>query len=323
MIFSEAPSNIALIKYMGKQPGQIGNLPTNSSLSVTLPNFRTRVQISSSKDNSDLWTELKDSTWNCAQLSTMGQERYLKHFSKLKKHWKLSGNYLIQSGNNFPTDCGVASSASSFAALTMATYQLAKQQDQSLDLTQGQLAKLSRNGSGSSCRSFGGPLVLWNAEDNSVEEFSSGFEFQHELILVDVKKKEVSSSEAHKRVLSSPKFSGRPERANARLKSLLGFLSTDENTKDWQKAWQLVWDEMWDMHELFHTAQPSFEFMAEKSKEILEFLRKQYLAAKDGPFITMDAGANIHLLYRKGQKSLGPELQKSFGSDLKILKGLL
>lgn len=51
-----------------------------------------------------------------------GQEKFLKFFALLKKEFKLSGFYQIESTNNFPSDCGLASSASSFAALTQCAH---------------------------------------------------------------------------------------------------------------------------------------------------------------------------------------------------------
>jgi diphosphomevalonate decarboxylase len=316
LIFAEAPSNIALIKYMGKVPqGRDTNRPLNESISLTLPELRSRVEIHPSKVDRDQWEPLSLTPWAMASLSEQGQLRYLSHFQRLKAEWKIDGHYLVRSGNNFPSDCGVASSASSFAALTLATFRLAQSQGSSKDLSMIQLADWSRQGSGSSCRSFGDPFVRWG-QQNQIEELSFPMEFSHELLLLDAHKKEVSSSEAHRRVASSSMFVGRAERASQRYQDLVSALRSG----DWDLAWQITWDETWDMHNLFHTSQPPFVLMTQQSFAVLEFLRHEHSKNPDMPLVTMDAGANVHLIYKKGMASLWSRIQNEF-PHIKMLVG--
>src|SRR4051812_36449706 len=101
-----APSNIALIKYMGKT-GE-GNLPANASLSYTLEHLRSFVTIEPCSGK-DAWQPLAN--FPALALSIAGQEKYLAHFQRLKERWKIPGFYTVRSANNFPADCGLASSA--------------------------------------------------------------------------------------------------------------------------------------------------------------------------------------------------------------------
>src|ERR1700722_5583096 len=119
-----APANIALIKYMGKTAG---NLPTNASLSYSLPHLITEVRLSEIESATDRWEPLQKDGFS-VRLSAKGEARFLKFFGWLKQELSIQGNFLIQSANNFPSDCGLASSASSFAALTKAVM-LASGQD--------------------------------------------------------------------------------------------------------------------------------------------------------------------------------------------------
>lgn len=306
-IVAEAPSNIALIKYMGKVVGQGSNLPINSSLSLTLPEFRTRIEITPCEDQDDV-VAMNEGLWLAPELSEKGREKFLNHFKFLKTEWNIQGHFEIKSGNNFPADCGIASSASSFAALTLGTYNLAKSQNPKLDLTTQVLASLSRRGSGSSCRSFGPDFVLWSGDQvQDIHHHELGGDFHHELILVDQGKKEVSSSDAHKRVAESSMFAGRKERAEGRLTELQQSLRSGDR----KFSWQIVWDEFWDMHTLFHTSKPPFSYMTPKTLQVLEMLRSDYITTGDGPIVTMDAGANIHLLYRFDQKSIWSKLEST------------
>jgi diphosphomevalonate decarboxylase len=121
---------------------------------------------------------------------------------------------------------------------------------------------------------------------------------KHQVILCDQNVKTVSSSEAHQRVTTSDLFKGRPERAEERIKNLIQALST----QNWKSAYEISWAEFWDMHLLFHTAVPAFFYMNPLSLKCLMELNEYWNLKKDGPLITMDAGSNIHLLYRPDQK---------------------
>ncbi len=110
--------------------------------------------------------------------------------------------------------------------------------------------------------------------------------------------KEVSSSEAHKLVTTSLRFHGRPERAELRLKDLMQALQFE----DWHMARQIVWDEFIDMHRLFETSQPPFAYMTEGSKKVLADCQTFWNKWQDGPLVTMDAGANVHMFFRKRAK---------------------
>lgn len=317
---ASAPSNIALIKYMGKIEGT-GNQPTNSSLSWTLENLRTFVRISELKGaSSDRWAPLERADLMKMELSEKGVSRFLKHFQNLKQEFSVGGHYLIESGNNFPSDCGLASSASSFAALTMASMNLFAElgNAKARGLSMIEKAELSRRGSGSSCRSFFGPWALWFKEGVRPVEFPMR-PLLHQVVVVESSIKEVSSSDAHKRVTTSPLFQGRPQRAEHRLANLMEVFRQGVDTEEnWRQAFQIIWDEFRDMHQLFETSEPAFSYMTAGTNEALGYLQSLWNERKDGPLVTMDAGANIHLLYRENQKALALEIEKHFASKLKV-----
>ena len=310
-----APSNIALIKYMGKIKSE-GNRPTNSSLSWTMEKFRTSVVLEPIDQGQDLWKPLERAELQTMELSDKGKARFLNYFTRLKSHFGISGQYLIQSGNNFPSDCGLASSASSFAALTMAAARLAETVGtQNKDFSILELAELSRTGSGSSCRSFFGPFVIWSGSGVRPIEFPMN-ELSHQVIVVNSGVKTVSSSEAHQRVVTSALFEGRPARAEKRLAELMEAF----RQKDWGRAFEVTWAEFQDMHALFETSDPAFGYFEEKTVSALRSLRQFWAEKKDGPLVTMDAGANIHLLYRSDQETLKAELKQRLSSQFQVME---
>lgn len=313
-VLVSAPSNIALIKYMGKIEGT-GNKPTNASLSYTLENLRTYVRLTEIDGSQDLWKPLVREDLETINLSEKGQQRYLQHLKNLKDKWQIQKSFLIESANNFPSDCGLASSASSFAALTLAAAEMfQKLNPQSWGLDMKILSELSRQGSGSSCRSLFSPWALWKHE--YAEPMALPVTNLHHLVVVvEASKKEVSSSEAHKLVTTSPRFTGRVERAELRLADLSQALQFN----DWHMARQIVWDEFVDMHRLFETSAPPFSYMTEASKQVLEDCQKFWNKWQEGPLVTMDAGANVHMLFRNDQKKIFETYRDHFMQSFKVL----
>jgi len=322
IVAASAPSNIALIKYMGKLEGG-GNRPTNSSISWTLDHLKTFVKVTPidsglagvESKGVDEWKALEGNDLSEIRLSEKSKQKFLSHFAMLKSEFNLNGSFVLESANNFPSDCGLASSASSFAALTRAAHDLALQMGTIKEpLRFDELAALSRKGSGSSARSFFSPWALWSSEGIRPLDFDLG-QLHHQVFVVESGKKAVSSSEAHQRVLTSELFVGRSERAEKRLASLIAAF----RSHDWTAAYEICWAEFWDMHALFETSKPAFGYMEPKTLEVLKALRKVWLETGDGPIITMDAGANVHALYRDNQKALALKIRDQLKAQALVL----
>ena len=311
---ASAPSNIALIKYMGKTD-PILNQPCNTSISYTLEHLRTFVQIKeNTQTKEDRWALLERKDLRPMTLSENGKNKFVRHLQFLKEKFNVSQFFDLESANNFPSDCGLASSASSFAALTLAFSKWFKESHQksnlivNSDLTSlDKLALLSKKGSGSSCRSFFTPWAVWSPTEVKAIEIPIQ-DLRHQVILCDEKSKLVSSSQAHQRVLSSELFRGRPQRAEERFVNLVSALQQEK----WQDSFEICWNEMWDMHVLFHTSKPPFMYMNGDSQRVLAELLEYWQKNGDGPLVTMDAGSNIHLLYRADQKEIYEHLRSYF-----------
>lgn len=302
---SQAPSNIALIKYMGKKDDET-NIAANSSLSYTLNKLTTLVRLESVNAKTDYWEPLKiDHTVTPLNLSEEAQRKFINHLIRMKDFFGYKGNFLIQSSNNFPMGTGMASSASSFAALTrcasIALSDLTQKPMPSID----EQIQLSRLGSGSSCRSFYSPWALWTS--HKVEPLDLPYpELIHQVIIVSDQEKKVSSREAHKRIKSSPFYATRNQSAEENLKQLIDAL----RAKDWVAAYRVCWDEFQEMHRLFSTCEQPFSYMTKKTIDLLDILERHWKKIGDGPLVTMDAGPNIHLLYRTDQEEIASDFHK-------------
>ncbi len=304
---------------MGKVDSQ-SNIPSNGSLSLTLNNLNTFVEVEDAEGGGeDTWESLENDSLLPIELSDKGKERFLANWKRLKAFFKISGKYKIKSASNFPADCGIASSASSFAALTLAAFEVAQDKGkQNLEITVEELANLSREASGSSCRSLMGPWCEWS---EAIEELSSVYDpIYHYVVIVDSKAKKVSSSEAHNRVTTSQLFKGRKERAEDRLYVVKEKLAKDSE-EVWEQLYQICWEEFWDMHVLFETSNPAFGYMAPESLWVLNAVRTLWGKLTDGPIVTMDAGANIHFLWRKDQIELANRFKKEFEESFQVIVG--
>lgn len=296
---SQAPSNLALIKYMGKTDASI-NLPSNPSFSYTLKHLTTTVSLEQIDSEKDEWHSAESVT-----LSASSVARFMSHLERLKVYFGYTGAFLVKSVNNFPQGVGLASSASSFAALTkcaaMALSELTGKPAISID----EQAALSRKGSGSSCRSFYESWAYW--EGVQVERVDTPYpELLHQVILINQQEKAVSSSEAHRRVQTSPDFSTRSLRAQSRLTQLNEAIQE----QDWPRMYRICFDEFWDMHQLFETCTQPFSYLSPTIKQVLSQLQAFWKQKGDGPLVTMDAGEAIHLLYRPDQKAMMQDIRQ-------------
>ena len=296
MLFeAKASANLAFIKYMGKSC-DIENTPINPSLSWTLNHLVSTVQLELKEENqqTDIYFNPKDQNQNSISLNA--QRRFLKHLKYLKHQFHLKQPFIVRSQNNFPSDAGLASSASSFAALTKAFAKALKKLKKQ-HLNPIQCAVLSRRGSGSSCRSFfSGCLWMPNGQ-----LFPIMFpKWIHMVVLVSKEKKSISSSKAHKMVVTSPLYRSRPQRAEKHLSSFLRGLEH----KDWKQLYRTTQAEFHDMMDLFHTSTPSFSYLTKSTLTVLDIVNKLWRENSDGPLVTMDAGSHVHLIWRQDQKHL-------------------
>src|SRR5690606_28765036 len=221
-ILVRAPSNIAIVKYMGKSAAspEKRNIPENPSISMTLSGLCTFLEVRAS-DGGKTGSKVRlveeppaGARGESPKLSESGSQRFTDHFLRcveklpavfvrfgLVARGDAASSYEIRTSNTFPHAAGIASSASSFAALTLATAAL-----QALDreafrkryaedaALRAALGSLSREGSGSSARSFDGPFVSWEGE--TVEAVPSSLPPLSDLVVVvSSGEKKVGSSE--------------------------------------------------------------------------------------------------------------------------------
>ena len=296
-----APANIAFIKYWGKKPSSF-NLATNDSLSMTLKHCCTQTQVSFTKDKDH------NITLNQTQL-TRNHPNGLKIFTFLDYMQQVLGTSLkfsVVSTNSFPTGSGIASSASGFAALSIATIATATRSQSWEELsefgwTPERIAQYSRRGSGSSCRSLFGGLVQWSTGDREEEQTvkplydQNHWELADTIAIISSEEKKRSSSKAHLSALSSPLFKPRLFDIDRRM----AIIKEAFDIRDLSLLGPILEQEALEMHAIIMSAQDAFSYLDQVSLDVICALRRWRHEGTCEAYFTIDAGPNIHIISAK------------------------
>jgi len=299
-----SPSNIALIKYWGKKKDQI---PENPSISFTLETCKTITTLSFSKIkvNSDfsfdifLDNQQKDDFKPKIETFFKRIEDYLPF---LKEY-----HFVIETTNTFPHSSGIASSASGMSALAMGLMSIEKQLNPAMTTNyfNQKASFLARLGSGSACRSIEGDLIVWGYHENIQDSTNLyGIKYPYEvheifknyqdtILLVDKGEKQVSSTVGHNLMHNHPYATERFKQAHDNLDKLIQVLKNG----DVFAFNEIVESEALTLHAMMMTSLPYFILMKPNTLEIINKIWKFRNNTGLPISFTLDAGANVHVLY--------------------------
>ncbi|NAY92075.1 diphosphomevalonate decarboxylase [Muricauda sp. JGD-17] len=309
----KAPSNIALVKYWGKHPNQI---PANPSISFTLDACSTTTSVSFTKRDSkdtdfsfDLTFEGKSKEDFKPKVNTF-LNRIDRYLPFLKEY-----HFNIETSNSFPHSSGIASSASSMAALALCFMDIERQLNPKMsnDFFNMKASFLARLGSGSACRSIEGDLVTWGEHGGLTEssnlygikyplEVHPIFKKYHDTImLVHKGQKQVSSTVGHNLMKGHPYAKQRFQQAHQNLDRLRSILAQG----DVEDFIEVVESEALTLHAMMMTSTPYFILMKPDTLEIINKIWHFRKETKTPICFTLDAGANVHVLYPESVKEKG------------------
>jgi diphosphomevalonate decarboxylase len=301
----KSPSNIALVKYWGKKKDQI---PANPSISFTLDTCATTTTLTYAKRQQpgadfafNLLFEGRPKSDFEAKISLF--------FSRIERYLPFLREYQfsIETSNSFPHSSGIASSASGMSALALCLMSLERQLHPEMDSVffNQKASFLARLGSGSACRSIEGDMMLWGNHPDTVGssdlfairypfEVHKGFKnFQDTILLVDKGQKQVSSSVGHDLMQNHPYAARRFQQAHENL----CFLQTVFASGDLEKFIAIVESEALTLHAMMMTAQPYFMLMRPHTLEVISKIWHFRKSSGTPICFTLDAGANVHVLY--------------------------
>jgi diphosphomevalonate decarboxylase len=284
-----APSNIAFIKYWGRKKDPKLRLPENGSISMNVSNLLTTTTVefgSHFKNDSVLFNGKKESIEN---------NRALKHIERIRKLARITTRVKVVTENNFPTGTGLSSSASGFAALTVAGAKAA-----GLKLSEKELSILARQGSGSACRSIPDGFVEWLDGDTSETSYAKSLYQSNYWDLADVVavtstgKKDVPSSIGHTLAQSSAFFSVRKSHMKEKISLCKKYL----REKNFQKLGELIEAEALELHAIYLTSMPSLIYLLPSTLRVMHAVKK-WRADGLPVYFTLNTGQDIHLICEK------------------------
>lgn len=283
---AQAHPNIAFIKYWGNCDNTL-RLPMNGSISMNLDGLYTRTTVSF--QHSLPFDEL---IINGHEITGTGLSRVSYILDIVRGMANINEHAEIVSENNFPAGAGIASSASAFAALALAGSTAA-----GLDLSEPELSRLARRGSGSASRSIPGGFVEWQVGTTDEDSYAFSIAPAEHWNLVDcisivsVSHKKTGSTEGHAIAPTSPLQAARvadtPRRLDLCRNAILN--------KDFDSFASIVELDSDIMHSVMMTSTPALHYWKPASLAVMNAVR-QWRSDGLSACYTVDAGANVHVI---------------------------
>ena len=302
-----SPSNIALIKYWGKREEQI---PENPSISFTLSNCKTITQLTyTKKEGNDFSFEV----YFEGEKNEAFKPKIQTFFERIEAYVPFLRDYhfKIETSNTFPHSSGIASSASGMSALALCLMSVEEDLDvdHADDYFNQKASFLARLGSGSACRSIEGELVVWGENESTESSNLYGIPFNGEvhpnfrnyqdtILLVDKGEKQVSSTVGHQLMFGHPFAKERFQQAHENLRKLKTVFASG----DLDNFVKIVESEALTLHAMMMTSMPYFILMKPNTLEIINRIWAYRKTNKSHVCFTLDAGANVHVLYPEKEK---------------------
>jgi diphosphomevalonate decarboxylase len=267
IITAAAHTNIALIKYWGKENSLL-NLPTTSSLSMTLDKFYTRTSVEF--DNSLAQDTL---ILNKNEVDASRVHNFLNIFRSEIADF---GPVLVISENHVPT-----------AAVSGLL---------DLDLLPSQMSRYARRGSGSAARSIFGNFAVWNKGEDDDSSYAESF-FDADIGLsmivaeISASAKKISSSVGMQLAQTSALYEDWVEDSIRQLGEMKEALLAE----DIEHVGLIAQKNALAMHELNRTCEQPFDYFTDETHALIDFAEKCY---KSGllAFVTVDAGPNVKII---------------------------
>jgi len=300
MLHARAHSNIALIKYWGKRSEAL-KLPLNGSLSLTLDALYTETSVNLHKSLT------QDQLFLNGELAPAAMQTRIQSFmAHLRTQLDFKSYAEIHSHNSFPTGAGLASSASAFAALTLATVAALE-----LNLSPTALSRLARQGSGSACRSIFGGFAEWlpgNAADGAdsyAVPLNETLEVWMAVLVLNQAHKATGSGDgmAHT-VATSPLYAGWHQSVSEDLEAMKAAL----HAQDLNAVGELMEHNALKMHATSLAARPAVIYWQPETLALIQVVQR-LRAEGHKCWFTIDAGPNLKVLMPAGSEATVAALQ--------------
>ena len=283
---AQANPNIAFIKYWGNRDEAL-RLPLNGSISMNLDGLYTRTTVSFQPS-----LPFDELVINGHDITGPGLDRISSILDLVRGMAKIEEHAEVISENNFPSGAGIASSASAFAALALAASKAA-----GLDLSERELSRLARRGSGSAARSVPAGFVEWQVGTNDEDSIAFSIAPPKHWALADciavisAVHKKTGSTEGHALAGTSPLQAARVIDAPRRLEICRRAILA----RDFEALASIVELDSDMMHAVMMTSSPALHYWQPTSLAVMQAVR-QWRGDGIPACYTVDAGANVHVI---------------------------
>ena len=282
---AQANPNIAFIKYWGNRDNAL-RLPSNGSISMNLDGLFTRTTVTFDSSQRD------SLVINDTEVAGKGLDRVSYILNLVREMAKINERGRVSSVNNFPAGAGIASSAAAFAALALASSRAA-----GLTLSEAQLSRLARRGSGSASRSIPSGFVEWmmgSGDEDCVAVSIAPPEhwaLADCIAIVNASHKKTGSTEGHALAWTSPLQAARVADVPRRL----DICRTAILSRDFESFADIIELDSDMMHSVMMTSNPPLMYWQSATVEIFHQVRGWRSSGLPVGY-TVDAGANVHVI---------------------------
>lgn len=284
-----AHPNIAFIKYWGNRDHNL-RIPSTGSISMNLRALQTNTIV-------EFISNLERDSLKINEIPQFGEplRRVVSFMDRIRKIAGINLYAEIVSHNNFPSGTGLASSASGFAALSLAASKAA-----GLDLTERELSRLARSGSGSASRSIPTGFVQWMAGNDDLTSYAHSiapptyWDLVDCIAIISQNHKIIGSQEGHSRANTSPLQKFRVESAQERLNVCRQAILN----RDFEAFAEVVELDSNLMHAVIFTSKPPTFYWMPATLDVMHNVMD--MRQRGIPVCyTIDAGPNIHVICLK------------------------
>jgi len=291
---AQANPNIAFIKYWGNRDNTL-RLPINGSISMNLGGLTTQTTVSFQHS-----LAMDELIINGHEVTGGGLNRVSHILDIIRGMADIPDRAEVITENNFPSGAGIASSASAFAAVALAGSKAA-----GLNLSEAELSRLARRGSGSASRSIPGGFVEWQIGTTDEDSFAFSiapadhWNLADCVAVVSASHKKTGSTEGHAIAPTSPLQEARVTDAPRRL-DLCRRAILDKDFNSFASIVELDSDMM---HAVMMTSAPALHYWKPASLAVMNAVRQWRMDGLPACY-TVDAGANVHIICPDTEKQV-------------------
>jgi diphosphomevalonate decarboxylase len=310
-----AHPNIALVKYWGKADAQLA-LPATGSVSMGLDVFPTTTTVTL-----DPAADADSLVLNGAAAPEGALLRVQQFLDLVRELAGSSDRAAVVSENTVPTGAGLASSASGFAALATAASAA-----YGLDLSERDLSRLARRGSGSATRSIPGGVAVWHAGDDqgSYAERVPAPPMAMVVVTISAGEKAIGSREAMRRTIAtSPFYPAWVTSTTDTVGEMLDACAAG----DFTRIGELTESNALRMHATIEGAFPPIRYLNARSVAVFDAVAELRAAGTEA-YATADAGPNVVVLTKPEDRGtvataladLGDVIESGTGPGARVVR---